>query len=283
VGNEDIQPALDERGYWEGELPMRSRQGTLVPTWHHTFLIRDERGSPLRMAVVITDMTERRRARMALERERRPLEHMLQASDHERQLIAYDIHDGLAQQLAGAIMQFQIYDHQKETRPQDAHKAFDGGVALLREAHCEARRLISGVRPPILDESGVMAAIAHLVHDPAFEQGPQVDLRSWVTFGRLAPVVENVIYRIVQEGLTNARNHSQSPRIRVSFMQRNDRLRIEIRDWGVGFDPKSVRESRFGLEGIRERARLLGGKCRIKSKPGAGTSIVVELPVQQNS
>ena len=91
--------------------------------------------------------------------------------------------------------------------------------------------------------------------------------------------MENVIYRIVQEGLSNARNHSKSKKIRVSLKQRGDRLRIEIRDWGVGFDPKLVQEDHFGLEGIRERARLLGGKCSIKSKPGEGTVIMVELPL----
>lgn len=218
-------------------------------------------------------------ANARLRRERRTLEHMLRASDHERRLIAYDIHDGLAQELAGAIMQFQLYQQHNDTRPEDAQKAFEGGMALLRQGHNEARRLISGVRPPILDESGVLAAIAHLVHDPAFEDGPKVDFRSRVTFHRLDPVAENVIYRIVQEALSNARNHSRSTGILVRILQRGDRLRIDVRDWGVGFDPGKVAENRFGLEGIRERARLLGGKCRIRSTPGGGTTVVVELPV----
>ena len=100
-----------------------------------------------------------------------------------------------------------------------------------------------------------------------------------VTFSRLVPVLENVLYRIVQEGLTNARNHSKSRTILVSLVQRGDRLRIAIRDWGVGFDPNRVPGNRFGVEGIRERARLLGGKCSIRSEPGEGTSILVELPV----
>ncbi|MCR4411451.1 MAG: PAS domain S-box protein [Thermoguttaceae bacterium] len=225
------------------------------------------------------DVTDRRRDQEALERERRALERLLQASDHERQLIAYEIHDGLAQELAGAIVQFQIYDHQKETAPRDARKAFEGGMSLLRQAHAEARRLISGVRPPILDESGVMAAIAHLVHDPAFETGPKIEFRSRVAFQRLAPVVENIIYRVVQEGLANARRHSKSKRVRLSLSQRKGCLRISIRDWGVGFDVGQVQENRFGLEGIRERARLLGGTCSIQSKPGAGTHLVVELPI----
>ena len=91
--------------------------------------------------------------------------------------------------------------------------------------------------------------------------------------------MENAIYRIAQEALTNACQHSKSERISVSLLQRGDHLRIEVRDWGVGFDPKAVPKNHFGLEGIRQRARLLGGKCSIRSKAGKGTSISVELPV----
>ena len=68
-------------------------------------------------------------------------------------------------------------------------------------------------------------------------------------------------------------------REQIALLQRDSRLRIEIRDWGIGFDPEKVQENRFGLEGIRERARLLGGKCRIRSKLGSGTSVVVDLPI----
>ena len=235
-------------------------------------------GRPCLLAL-FRDVTGRRQAQAARERERRTLEHMLQASDRERRLIAYDIHDGLAQELAAAIMQFETFDHLKEAKPKQAHDAYHAAMTMLRQGHFEARRLISGVRPLILDEAGILTAIAHLVREPAFAKGPTVDFRSRVTFNRLAPVLEDVVYRIVQEGLTNARNHSKSPKILVSLLQRGDRLRVKIQDWGVGFDPKTVQENRFGLEGIRERARVLRGKCRIKSKPGEGTVVVVELPV----
>jgi PAS domain S-box-containing protein len=270
---------LEHEGKWAGELTFLTAAGISKTVIASAFQILDEAGDPIYLAFVMADITELKQAQKALERERRTLEHMLQASDHERQLIAYDIHDGLAQELAGAIMQFQVYDQFKDTKPDEAKKAYDGGVTLLRQGHVEVRRLISGVRPPILDESGVVAAIAHMVHDPAFDQGPKIVFRSGVTFSRLNPVVENVIYRIVQEGLSNARNHSKSKKIVVSLAQHGERLRIKIQDWGAGFDPKTVQDNRFGLDGIRERARLLGGKCKIKSKPGEGTSIVVELPV----
>jgi PAS domain S-box-containing protein len=242
-------------------------------------LLRNDTGDAVAFMAVIRDVTARKQTEMALQREYRTLKHLLQSSDRERQLIAYEIHDGLAQQLTGAIMQFETYYHQKDVNPKNAAKAYDAAMTMLRQGHSESRRLISGVRPPILDESGVVAAIAHLVSDRNALKGPKIKYFSAVTFDRLVPIVENAIYRIVQEALTNACQHSQSETVRVSLVQREGRAKIEIRDWGVGFDVKGVQENRFGLEGIRQRARLLGGKCSIRSKLGKGTRIVVELPV----
>lgn len=227
------------------------------------------------------DVTERKQAQETLERERRTLEHMLRASDHERQLIAYDIHDGLAQHLAGAIMQFYGFAHLKDTEPWEAADAYQAGMAMLRQGHSEARRLISDVRPPILDEDGVVAAIAHLVNERRLGHGPKIEVRNKFRFSRLVPIFENAIYRIVQESLTNACKHSRSERVRITMRQRGDSLYIEIRDWGVGFDVKASPESRFGLAGILERARLLGGRARIRSTAGKGTWITVELPVAE--
>lgn len=228
---------------------------------------------------LLHDVTERKQAQEQLQKEHRTLKHLLQSSDHERQLIAYEIHDGLAQQLAGAIMQFQTYAYQKAAHPKEAAKAFDAAVTMLKQGHFEARRLIAGVRPPILDESGVVAAVGHLVHEQSRMKGPKINYHSEVDFDRLAPALENSIYRIAQEALMNACRHSQSDRVKVSLLQRGDWVRIAIRDWGVGFDARAAQENRFGLVGIRQRARLLGGRCSIQSRPGKGTQITVDLPV----
>ena len=255
------------------------KDGSIVYTTIHIRAFRKDDGSIDHVVALTEDITARKQAEEALHRERRTLEHMLQASDHERQLIAYEIHDGLAQYLTGAIMQLEHAHHIQVERPTESATAYQAGLELLRESHFEARRLISGVRPPILDESGVVAAVAHLVYDIKAHKGPKVEFRSKVEFGRLAPVLENVIYRIAQEGLTNACKHSQSERVRVGLVQHGDHLRIVIRDQGVGFSPATVEEGRFGLEGIRERARLLGGRSVIDSTPGKGTRIIVDLPI----
>ena len=101
------------------------------------------------------DITERKQAQEALERERQSLWRMLQASDHERQTISYEIHDGLAQYLAAAGMQLQVFDGLRESNPEEAKKAYDAATQLVRQAHSESRRLISEVRPPVIDEMGL--------------------------------------------------------------------------------------------------------------------------------
>jgi signal transduction histidine kinase len=275
----EMIPALLREGYWHAEQTVLPRHGKPISTLESAFLIRDDNGNPFRIAVVISDITEWKRAEAALRREKQTLRHLLQSSDHERQLIAYEIHDGLAQQLAGALMQFEVFAHLKDTQAEQAADAFRAGVVMLRQGHFEARRLIAGVRPPILDESGVVEGIAHLVHEQGRGTRQKIDFRSRVDFDRLVPSLENSIYRIAQEGLTNACQHSQSGKVQVSLLQHGDTVRIEIRDWGVGFDAKAACKNRFGLEGIRQRARLLGGKCSIRSAPGKGTRIAVELPV----
>jgi PAS domain S-box-containing protein len=264
------------------DITERKRAEALLKNAHDELERRvEQRTAELTKAVeqLKREVTERRQAEQALDRERRTLEHMLQASDHERQLIAYEIHDGLAQQLAGALMQLDTHVHLKDTKPHEAANAHDAAMTMLRQAHFEARRLISGVRPPILDESGIVAAIAHLVNEERRKKGPTIEFRSSVKFERLAPVMENAIYRIVQGGLANACTHSKSERVQISLLQRGGQVRIEIRDWGIGFQPEEAVDNRFGLEGIRERARLLGGKCEIHSEPGKGTRITIELPV----
>ncbi len=228
---------------------------------------------------VFRDATGRREAQAALERERQTLWHMLQASDHERQLIAYEIHDGLAQLLTGAMMQYQAFEHLRANQPDKAGMAFAMGYEMLQMAHAEARRLISGVRPPVLDEAGVETAIAHLVHDRRLTKGPEIEYQSNVEFTRLPRILENALYRIAQESLTNACRHSQSAKIRVHLHQACQKVLLEVRDWGVGFDLNAIPPGHFGLEGIRERVRLLGGQLKIDTAPGCGTLLRVELPL----
>jgi PAS domain S-box-containing protein len=228
---------------------------------------------------IFRDITERKQAQEALERERQSLWRMLQASDHERQVISYEIHDGLAQYLAAAGMQFQVFDGLRESDPAEAAKAYAAATQLVRQSHSEARRLISEVRPPVIDEIGLETAISHLVHEQRRTGGPKIKFDSEVQFGRLPSILENALYRIAQEALTNACKHSKSKTVTVTMTQEGQEVRLEVRDRGIGFDPQAVGKGHFGLEGIRQRVRLLGGRLNVESAPDSGTLVQVVVPI----
>ncbi len=229
--------------------------------------------------VAHVNITERKQAEEVLDRERQSLWRALQASDHERQIISYDIHDGLAQYLAAAEMQFQVHDSVGEQSPDASRKAYETAVALVRQAHSEARRLISEVRPPVIDESGIETAIVQLVHEQRRHTDTKIECHSDVQFGRLPPILENALYRIAQEALRNACKHSKSKNVTVAIVQEGQNVRLEVQDWGIGFDPTSVGKGSFGLEGIRQRVQLLGGRLTIESTPGSGTLVQVVVPI----
>lgn len=241
--------------------------------------LRDAEGRPLRAVGIVRDVTARREAAEAVRKEQQLLRRLLELHERDRQVIAYDIHDGLAQQLTAAMFQFEGAARLQGEAPQRAGEALEQGLKSLAHSLSETRRLISGLRPPILDEAGIVAALDYVVCEHRQRGGPDIELRADVAFDRLAPPLETAIFRIVQESLSNACRHSRSDRVAVELSQHKDRVHLSVRDWGVGFDPQKIDEQRFGLRGIRERVRLLGGHVKLLTAAGKGTQIDVELPL----
>lgn len=161
----------------------------------------------------------------------------------------------------------------------DESEMLEDGLQALRQAYAETRRLIAGVRSPILEQSGLEAALADLASSARKRSSRTVDFQSELPCNRLPPVLENAIYRIAQESLNNACQHSRSQKVLMTLVQDGDVIRLEVRDWGRGFDPAAVRQGMLGLEGIRERARLLDGTAVIDSQRRQGTTVRVTLPL----
>jgi len=228
------------------------------------------------------EIKERRYAEERLLKEQRTLRHLLELRDRDRQMVSYEIHDGLVQQLVAAIMQLRTFRRLTARSDDEIWRTFETGLQMLNECMREARQLINGLRSPVLDEFGVVAAVEDLISQDSNQNKPEISFVHHLNRERLAPSLENVIFRIVQECLTNARRYSQSDRLLIRLTQRDDNIRIEVQDWGIGFNPREVGDGHFGLEGIQERARLFGGSATIKSALGKGTRIVVQLPLKRD-
>jgi len=289
VHPEDLTPALRKiRDYVDGRLSVfevqfwaKAKSGQWRWMLGRGKVVRwGAGGEPTHMVGVNIDITDRMQAQEALLEERETLRRLLEAGDRDRQLISHDIHDGPTQFLVAANMQFESYQYLRKQHRPEAKAAYRNGRRLLLKSIAEVRRLIDYLRPPIITEGGVVAAIAHYLNDDRNLGVMEFEFHRSVAFERLAPALENTLLRIVQEAVSNVKRHSGSRKVRVELVQQDERLRLAIRDWGVVFDPAHVPQGCYGLEGIRQRARLFGGTATIDSVPGRGTQIIVELPME---
>jgi PAS domain S-box-containing protein len=254
------------------------RDGSIRTVRARAFPVRNEQGEVYRVAGIVEDITLKKQAEEEMQAQRRFLEHLLQVQEGERKLVAYDIHDGFVQSVIAAVMHLDALGTDPDVRPQTLVK-LGAPVRLLRDSIEEARRMISGLRPPILDEQGLVAAIEYLINERSVP-GTRITFEPAVDFDRLDGVVEGSLFRIVQEALSNIYRHSQAAEASIKLTSRDERLLLVVEDSGVGFDPANVSGRQFGLRGIRQRADLLGGTATIRSAPGQGTRIEIDIPAR---
>ncbi len=224
------------------------------------------------------EVAERRHAESLLKEKQRFMERLLSAQERDRQLVAYEIHDTFLQGVIATLMYLDPSYEERGELAEQMGQRLKRARKLLRKSIDEARRMIRGLRPPLIDEQGVVAAIEYLINE-LNGRGMEIEFQHAIDLGRLDGEVEAAMFRIVQEALANVERHSKSKRCRVGITQSGGLLRLEVQDFGVGFDRQAVGEGHFGLQGIEERTRLIGGTVSIMSRPGQGTQVLAEIPV----
>jgi PAS domain S-box-containing protein len=205
------------------------------------------------------------------------------AIESERNRIARDLHDGPVQGVSAASLSLEA--SLLMIGAGDVDRGVDVLSKVRKELADEAdalRALMSGLRPPVLEERGLMPALREAVTRFGIEQAVEADLAG--TLPRpLSADLETLAYRVVQEALTNAAKHARANHVVVSVETTATSLRVEVEDDGRGFDSAMTREflrqGRVGLASMRERVELANGTFVIRSNPGRGTSIVATLPV----
>ncbi len=197
----------------------------------------------------------------------------------ERNRLAREIHDTLAQGLTGIIMQLETADALLEGAQTDRGRiALRQALALTRSNLDEARRSVLDLRAAPLEGRSLDKALAALAHDWEAKSNLKIDFES-IGSRPLAARLEAGLYRIAQEALTNVARHARAQRASVKLIMTPRYVQLAIEDDGMGFDPARVTADRHGLIGMQERAKLLGGALEWASDPDHGTRVEVMIPL----
>jgi signal transduction histidine kinase len=201
----------------------------------------------------------------------------VQAQELERRRLARELHDETGQALTSILLGLKPLEEALADHPARA------ALVELREHVVSAlqnvRRLAVELRPAVLDDFGLVPALERLIDAFGEQSDVRVDFHSALGDTRLPSDVETALYRVVQESLTNIVKHANARHISISLARRESSVAAVIEDDGAGFDQRLVREDGVGLLGMRERLALLDGRLEIESRPGAGTTVVAEVPL----
>ena len=236
---------------------------------------------------IVLDITDRKRSEGELRFARASLENLshslLAAQENERRAVARELHDEIGQILT--IAKIDLQDLRNGRPDGRLAERLDENIRILNQCLSQVRSLSFELRPPILDDLGLLAALRWQVDRYADRGGFSIRLDADELPARLDSDIESVCFRIVHEALTNVAGHAGAQHVDIKLRIRKTRLSLSVRDDGSGFDVERAAEraasgGALGILGMQERAALVNGRVDVSSKPGRGTIIMASIPVR---
>ncbi len=276
---------VDDEIFWK-------KDGASFPVEYTSTPIRDKNGEVLGSVVVFRDITERRRAKEALEESEKNLRflasQLLAAQEQERKRISRELHDDLGQALL--VLKMKLHMVEKELSYFESAGPREGCLACLDYLSGiieNARRISRDLTPIILEDLGLTSAIKHLLEE--FVEHRKIkdySLRVVEVDDLFAPEAQLNLYRIFQESLTNIAKYAGASRLAAAIHRESGHVTFMVEDNGVGFDveevgSREVCKKGLGLASIKERVRMLGGSLSLDSQKGLGTRITFTVPVTE--
>jgi PAS domain S-box-containing protein len=281
----EIRDELMRVGHWEGDLIKTAQDGRRVVLAGRWALQWGKRDQAPRVLVINSDITERKRGEesLVLQREQlRALAERLQwVREEDRKKVARDLHDQIGQILTAIKMDLSWISRRLPESEGEVLARLQESIQLINDGVKAVRTICSGLRPGVLDDLGLAAAIEWQANEFASRNGveclvsvPPVDLH-------LDGDRATATFRIFQECLTNVIRHAQAKTVRVALCEENENIVLIVEDDGIGFNEFNLSNSfgSLGLLGMKERAQFCGGDVQITSSPGIGTTVIVRVPV----
>jgi two-component system, NarL family, sensor histidine kinase UhpB len=279
----EVEDCTHERRFYDLEYRFRRRDGGYI--WMHDrgvpFFAAD--GSLERIIGVFSDISERKRAEQTLQRSAARLRELTQrvaeSEESERRKINRELHDRVGQGLSSLVLSLDLV---RQALPAEALAAvanrLDDARALAVKAVEDTRDVMANLRPPALDEFGLLLALRSHAGSFAGRTGIEVGVRG-DPLPALSGIVQTALFRIAQEAMANVAKHADARRIDITLGPTAGGVELRVADDGKGFDV-ALAESRlrWGLRTMRERAEAVGATLRIDSRPGHGTAVSVLVP-----
>ncbi|MFN2271431.1 MAG: sensor histidine kinase [Anaerolineae bacterium] len=203
------------------------------------------------------------------------------ATTRERNRLARELHDTLAHTLSAVAVEMEAVDSLWDVDPTQARTLLQRSLSATRTGLTETRRALQALRSSPLEDLGLVLAIRQEAQTVAERANLTLDLHIPEPVDNLPPDVEQCIYRVAQEAMTNAAHHAQAQCVKVSLFREGNRLTLAISDDGLGFDPAAVDvEHHLGIRGMQERAEMARGTLEIESEPGQGTTVCLTVEVK---
>jgi PAS domain S-box-containing protein len=247
------------------------------------FPVHDASGNVVRIAGISEDVTESKEAEEALQQANAQLHvlsrRLFQVQEDERRHLARELHDQIGQALTAAKIDLQAAQRLEERTA--IVRRLDDIIAVIERLLQEARQLSLDLRPPLLDDLGLVPALRWCLDQQAQRADLRVEFFADPALERVDAAIETACFRVAQEALTNVVRHARAQTVSVELHRTPEALHLVVRDDGIGFDVMTAEQgASLGLLGMRERVALLAGEMDCKSAPGRGTEIHAFFPVR---
>ncbi|MCJ7582369.1 MAG: PAS domain S-box protein [Candidatus Aminicenantes bacterium] len=279
-----IAAQITKEGSWSGEIVGVRKDGTFFDVQVSATVVRDKFGNPIRKMACFRDITERKEAESQLKKSQEELRslasHLLVLREQEKKRMAHKIHDELGQDLTILKMELSFL---KEKLPTDHKKLIDLTKSMIKtidKTSLSVRRISAELRPRLLDDVGLIPAIEWYIEE--FQKRTRIKCEFIADNGGINPPIKIsiVLFRVLQEALTNTSRHAAATRIKVSLSENQKNLIFKIKDNGKGITEKQIsKPNSFGILGIRESVISINGDLKIKGIPDKSTTIEVSLPL----
>ncbi len=283
-----MQTAIRQQQFWQGEVNLQTQSRQTVTAIVRTSCTSAEAGGG--WVSLMTDITAHRQALTRLERQRQKLRRLsarlVETQETERRLLAQNLHDRIGQNLFTSdvllnIIRGQVAPQCTNTPALLAH--IDDLSALINQTTTDVRDVMAELHPPMLDDHGLTAALEWYGHQFSKRFGINVTVHGQEPQPRLPASVENALFRITQEALTNVAKHARAATAAITITVEADKAFLQVKDDGIGFNAEASEQEAtgdwgWGLATMTERAETVGGQCQVISAPGRGATVLVEVP-----